>query len=130
MTHEAAFTASLETVAAACDDVVPPVYDALFKRYPEFEDLFVLDIDNGAKGHMLNEALSMAEGLLKSETIAHNFIAAERMNHVGYGITDDVFEGFYAVMAETFQALSGPAWREEMTAAWVEVQALARAAKL
>ena len=130
MTHLADFTESLEAVAATCEDVVPPVYEALFKRFPEFEDLFVLDIDHGAKGHMLNEALSMAEGLLGDDPIAHNFIAAERMNHVGYGITDEIFEGFYAVMADTFKEIAGPAWTPEMTAAWTEIQTRAAAAKL
>ena len=93
MTHLTAFSASLEAVAERCEDVVPPVYAALFARFPEFEELFVLDTDQGARGHMLNEAMSMAEGLLKDDPVAVSFVSAERMNHEGYGITDEVFEG-------------------------------------
>ena len=130
MDYQTAFTAGLEVVANACEDVVPPVYEALFKRYPDFEDLFVLDIDHGARGHMLNEALSMAEGLLDRDLVAHNFVAAERMNHVGYGIEDDVFEGFYTVMAETFQNIAGPAWTSDMGDAWREISLRASQAKL
>jgi len=130
MTHHAAFTASLETVAARCEDVVPPVYAALFERYPEFEKLFVLDVDQGARGHMLNEALSMAEGLLQDDPIAINFVSAERMNHEGYGIEDDVFEGFFQVMADVFRSISGKAWSEEMSAAWDIIHQKAAAAKL
>lgn len=130
MTHAAAFTASLETVAARCEDVVPPVYAALFQRFPEFEDLFVLDVDHGARGHMLNEALSMAEGLLQDDPVAISFVSAERMNHEGYGITDDVFEGFFQIMAEVFQSIAGEAWSDEMSAAWDEVREKAAAAKL
>ncbi|MDJ0920596.1 MAG: globin [Henriciella sp.] len=123
--HRAAFEASLEAVAARCVDVVPPVYAAVFARYPEFEDLFVLDVDHGARGHMLNEALAMADGLLSGDAVAHNFIASERMNHAGYGIDDAVFEGFYTVMAEVFEDLAGEDWTEDMGRAW---QALGRAA--
>lgn len=130
MPYQTAFNASLEVVANACEDVVPPVYAALFKRFPEFEELFVLDIDQGARGHMLNEALKMAEGLLSDDLTAHNFVAAERMNHVGYGIDDAVFEGFYTVMAETFQVLAGPDWTQDMSEAWGEVSARAGRAKL
>ena len=130
MSHLDAFNASLEAVAAHCEDVVPPVYQALFQRYPEFEKLFVLDIDQGARGHMLNEALSMAEGLLSGDPVAHSFVSAERMNHEGYGITDEVFEGFYAVMADVFQSLAGPAWSDAMSAAWSQVSEAAAKAKL
>ena len=130
MSHVTAFQDSLEAVAARCDDVVPPVYAALFERFPEFEKLFVLDIDFGARGHMLNEALSMAEGLLQDDPVAVSFVSAERMNHEGYGIEDDVFEGFYHVMADVFQTLAGDTWSDQMSAAWHEVAKAAAKAKL
>lgn len=130
MTHLTAFNASLEAVAERCEDVVPPVYAALFQRFPEFEKLFVLDIDHGARGHMLNEALSMAEGLLKDDPVAISFVSAERMNHEGYGIDDDVFEGFYRVMADVFETLAGERWSEEMNKAWAAVFEAAAKAKL
>ena len=130
MTHLTAFTASLEAVAERCEDVVPPVYAALFQRYPEFEKLFVLDIDHGARGHMLNEALTMAEGLLQKDPVAISFVSAERMNHEGYGIDDSVFEGFYHVMADVFETLAGEGWSEEMKMAWAAVSEAAAKAKL
>lgn len=130
MTHLSAFNASLEAVAARCEDVVPPVYAALFERFPDFEDLFVLDVDHGARGHMLNEALTMAEGLLQDDPVAISFVSAERMNHEGYGIGDDVFDGFYQVMAEVFQTLAATTWTPKMSAAWKAVSAAAAKAKL
>ncbi|MEO1189838.1 MAG: globin, partial [Pseudomonadota bacterium] len=95
-----------------------------------FEELFVLDIDQGARGHMLNEALSMAEGLLQDDPVAISFVSAERMNHEGYGIDDEVFEGFYQVMADVFRSLAAESWTDEMSAAWVEVSKSAAKAKL
>ncbi len=130
MTHLSAFNASLEAVAERCEDVVPPVYAALFERFPEHEKLFVLDVDQGARGHMLNEALSMAEGLLQADPVAISFVSAERMNHEGYGIDDGVFEGFYEVMADVFKTLAGDAWSEDMSAAWSAVSHAASEAKL
>lgn len=125
-----AFQASLEAVAAQCEDVVPPVYAALFQRFPEFEALFSLDLDMGVRGHMLNEALSMAEGLLQNDPVAHSFVSAERMNHSGYGIEGDAFESFYIVLADVFRALAGDSWTADMTQAWERVTAAARDAKL
>lgn len=130
MTHLTAFTASLEAVAERCEDVVPPVYAALFQRYPEFEKLFVLDIDHGARGHMLNEALTMAEGLLQKDPVAISFVSAERMNHEGYGIDDNVFEGFYHVMADVFKTIADESWSADMSAAWAAVSEAAAEAKL
>ena len=130
MSHVTAFQQSLEAVAARCEDVVPPVYAALFERFPDFEKLFVLDVDLGARGHMLNEALSMAEGLLQDDPVAVSFVSAERMNHEGYGIDDDVFEGFYHVMAAVFKTLAGETWSDEMSAAWQEGSKAASKAKL
>lgn len=125
-----AFNQSLEIVADRCEDVVPPVYAELFQRYPQFEKLFVLDTDMGARGHMLNEALSMAEGLLTDDPVAISFVSAERMNHEGYGIEDDVFEGFFVVLESVFRRLAGEAWSEDMTRAWAAVSKQAAAAKL
>ena len=130
MTHLTAFSASLEAVAERCEDVVPPVYAALFARFPEFEELFVLDTDQGARGHMLNEAMSMAKGLLKDDPVAVSFVSAERMNHEGYGITDEVCEGFFQVMADVFRQLAGDAWSQDMSAAWDAVSDAAAKAKL
>lgn len=130
MTHLTAFTQSLELVATRCDDVVPPVYAALFERFPEFEKLFVLDVDQGARGHMLNEALSMAEGLLQDDPVAISFVSAERMNHEGYGIEGKTFEGFFEVMASVFKSLAGEAWAPDMDAAWTAVVGAASEAKL
>ena len=130
MTHLTAFNASLEAVSERCEDVVPPVYTALFQRFPEFERLFVLDTDLGARGHMLNEALSMAEGLLQDDPVAISFVSAERMNHEGYGIGDEVFEGFFQVMADVFQNIAADAWSPAMSEAWAEVTSAAAKAKL
>jgi len=79
---------------------------------------------------MLNEALTMAEGLLQDDPVAVSFVSAERMNHEGYGITDEVFEGFFVVMGDVFQSLAGETWSDDMSAAWTAVTHAASKAKL
>ncbi|MEL7109853.1 MAG: globin domain-containing protein [Pseudomonadota bacterium] len=130
MTQIEALNASLEVVAERCEDVVPPVYAAFFQRYPKFEELFVNDIDHGVRGHMLNEALGLAEGLLEDDTLTYHFVSSLRMNHEGYGIENNLFEEFYEVIADVFQTLAGEAWTPAMSSAWSEVVSAAAKAKL
>jgi len=130
MTQADAFLASLEAVAEKCEDIVPPVYAELFKRYPEMEALFVLDVDDGVKGHMLNETLSMAEGLLTEDGVGVHFIAAERMNHSGNGVDDATFDGYYPVLRDVVRELAGEAWTDDMDAAWATVITRSAAATL
>lgn len=94
------------------------------------EALFVLDIDDGVKGHMLNESLSMAEGLLTDDLVATSFIAAERMNHFGNGVDDPTFDGYYPVLRDVIQSLAGADWTADMAAAWDEVIKRAAASNL
>ena len=130
MTHAEAFEQSLETVAARCEDPVPLVYKQLFERYPEMEVLFILDTDHGARGHMLNEALSCAQDLLGPDSFATSFISAERLNHEGYAISDDIFEAFYTVLHSVFRNLSNGEWTTAMDAAWQAVSEKVAAARL
>ncbi len=130
MSHVEAFEQSLEIVAAHCDDPAPLVYAQIFERYPQMQALFVLDTDQGARGHMLNEALNCAQDLLGSDTFATSFIAAERQNHAGYAISDDIFEAFYTVMHSVFRDLSNGDWTAKMDAAWQAVSEKVAAARL
>ena len=43
---------SIARVADVAGDPATRVYTRLFERQPEMEELFILDTDNSAKGHM------------------------------------------------------------------------------
>lgn len=116
------FDASLEVVAERCEDPVPRVYQMLFERYPDMEKLFVLDTDFGARGHMLNEALTCARDLLEGGTFAGDFLSAERSNHDGYGITDAMFTEFFDVVRAVFRDIASEAWTMKMDEAWRQVE--------
>lgn len=129
MTNADAFDLSLEAVAEACEDPVPLVYAKLYERHPEVQQLFILDTDHGARGHMFNEALYCAQDLLGRDVFATTFIASERQNHDGYDISANVFEAFYAVLHDVFRDLTGPAWTAEMDCAWTALKAKVAAAQ-
>ena len=130
MTHAAAFEQSLELAAERCDDPVPLVYAHLFQQYPDMKELFVMDEDGGAQGHMFNLALECAQDFLTEGTYANNFIAAERLNHSGYGITDEIFEAFYTTLRNVFSNLAGPDWTPDMQASWQVITEKVAAARL
>lgn len=116
------FDASLEVVAERCEDPVPRVYELLFERYPEMEKLFVLDTDYGARGHMLNEALTCARDILEGDGFAGDFLTAERSNHEGYGITDDMFKEFYDVVRTVFREIAANDWTASMDQVWQQIE--------
>ena len=128
MTDSDAFEKSLELVAEKCGDPVKIVYNQVYKRHPHVQKLFVLDTDEGARGHMLTEALACAQDLLSENNYATTFIASERMNHEGYDIGNDVFESFYSIVFQVFRDASGGDWTADMDRAWQTVIARVSAA--
>lgn len=130
MTDAEAFERSLEVVAENCEDPVPTVYEKVFKKFPEMQDLFVLDTDHGARGHMLNEALLCAQDLLSENVYATRFIAAERLNHEGYSISDNIFEAFFEIMRDVFKDIADDGWTPEMDTAWQVVSEKVATARL
>lgn len=125
-----AFENSLEIVVERCEDPAAVVYSQLFVQFPEMQDLFLMDEDGNAKTHMFILAIECAQDFLDSGTYAHNFIAAERQNHAGLGISDDVFDAFFTTMHSVFSGLQGADWTPEMDQAWQTVQGKVAAASL
>lgn len=106
---------SLELLAARVGDPAGLVYATLFARHPETEALFVMD----RGGHVRGQMLAMAfEALLDGGERLSGLIGIERMNHVGYGVEAEVFDGFYALLMETVRDALGEAWTAAMEAGW------------
>ncbi|MCC7266968.1 MAG: globin [Caulobacteraceae bacterium] len=110
--------ASLEAVAAACDDPTPRVYEALFARHPEMQALFVLDHSGAVRGQMLAQAIASLVDLAGPQTWGGHLMRAEIVNHEGWGVPPNVFAVFYPVVRDAFRDLAGAAWTAEMDAAW------------
>lgn len=112
---------SLDCVAEKVGDPVGPVYARLFEKYPDMQDLFVLDKTGGARGHMLAEVLDCVIDYCDGDKYASNFVASERMNHEGIGVPVDVFSTFLDIVVEVFKEISGEGWSTEIDAAWSRV---------
>tara|TARA_R110002110_G_scaffold3104_7_gene15912 strand:- start:31782 stop:32219 length:438 start_codon:yes stop_codon:yes gene_type:complete len=109
---------SISRVADVAGDPTARVYARLFERQPEMEDLFILDKDDSAKGHMLAESLDSVFDLLGPRSYAPVLIQSELTNHEGFGIPPRVFATFFNVVMETFRELLGAEWTAQTDAAW------------
>jgi hemoglobin-like flavoprotein len=108
---------SLALLAARVGDPAALVYARLFARHPELEALFVMDRGGQVRGQMLAMVL---EALLDGGARLGGLIGIERMNHSGYGVPEDAFDGFYALLMETVRDALGPDWTPAMERGWRE----------
>lgn len=116
---------SLALLAERVGDPAPLVYARLFARHPEAEALFVMDKGGHVRGQMLAMVL---EALLDGGERLGGLVGIERLNHIGYGVAEDAFDGFYALLMETVRDALGEAWTEAMDQAWrARIAALAPA---
>lgn len=116
---------SLALLVERVGDPAPLVYARLFARHPEAEALFVMDKGGHVRGQMLAMVL---EALLDGGERLGGLVGIERLNHIGYGVAEDAFDGFYALLMETVRDALGEAWTEAMDQAWrARIAALAPA---
>ena len=109
---------SIERVAEIAGDPAAQVYARLFAEQPEMRELFVLDRDDSAKGHMLAEALDCVFDLLGPRAYAPVLIQSELTNHDGFGVPPAVFATFFRTVRDTFAEILGSEWSAETEAAW------------
>jgi hemoglobin-like flavoprotein len=120
---------SLGLLSERAGDATGEVYNRLFARNPELEDLFSMDTDGGVRGSMLAQAfeclIDLAEG---SGTLAETVIRAERENHDTYDVPAGMFEVFFDIIREVAKEAADHDWSPAMEAAWDAV--LEKAARL
>lgn len=112
---------SITRVSEIVGDPTPQVYERLFSLQPEMKPLFILDTDDGAKGHMLSEALGCILDFLGPRTYAPVLIQSELTNHEGFGIPPAVFTTFFEVVKDTFSDMLKEEWDAGTDAAWVKL---------
>ena len=120
---------SLGLLSERAGDVTDKVYDLLFARYPELEDLFLMDTDGSVRGSMLSQAfeclMDLAEG---PGTLAETVIRSERANHDSYDVPAGMFEVFFEILRDVAKEAAAGDWSPAMEAAWANV--LAEAGRL
>ncbi len=109
---------SLELVAELHGDPTERIYGALFGARPELEELFILDVDSGVRGSMVQYLFDCIDDYVGDQNFVANFMISTRSQHDGYGVPDDLFDEFFVVVRDTFKSILGARWTDDMNAAW------------
>jgi hemoglobin-like flavoprotein len=122
MTASDPIVESLELAAERCEDLTPLVYEQLFRVRPETRALFRTDPKDLIKGSMLQLALDAILDFAGERKAAHRLIFAEVQSHDGYGTSPELFNVFFAVIADVVRDLLRDDWSPAMDAAWRKLQ--------
>lgn len=96
-------------------------YELLFDRYPDYLDMFVLDVDGGVQRSMMRTSMEIISGYATGADV-NNRLEGARLNHFGYGVTDEIFDQFFEVLHAVFQRHLGGAWSNDHQQAWLEMR--------
>ena len=118
MDNAAIIIDTLEQVAAREGDPNQKIYEQLFKRHPEFEDMFVMDTDGGVQASMLVSSLNCIIGVAEGDETPRNLLEAARMHHEGYGLQDKDIDIMFEVMRDVFRDILGERWTSANEGAW------------
>jgi hemoglobin-like flavoprotein len=113
-----AIVASLELAAARCEDLMPPVYERLFRERPETRNLFRTEGSALVKGSMLELAIDAILDFAGEREASHRLIFCEVQSHDAYGTSPELFNVFFTVIADTLRDLLGDDWTPQMDEAW------------
>jgi hemoglobin-like flavoprotein len=122
MTASDPIVESLELAAERCEDLTPLVYEQLFRVRPETRALFRTDPKDLIKRSMLQLALDAILDFAGERKAAHRLIFAEVQSHDGYGTSPELFNVFFAVIADVVRDLLRDDWSPAMDAAWRKLQ--------
>jgi hemoglobin-like flavoprotein len=112
---------SLEQAAAVCEDPTSLVYQRLFASNPELEDLFIMDRNNEAKGHMLFEVIEAIIDFVGPKYTSEGLIVTEVINHRQIGVPIEVFDTFFTTVRDTFKDMLGADWSADFEGAWAQL---------
>jgi hemoglobin-like flavoprotein len=118
MTDSDLIIRSLELAAERCEDLTPLVYERLFRQRPETRSLFRTEGSTLVKGSMLELALDAILDFAGERKAAYRMIFCEVQSHAAYGTSPELFNVFFAVVADTVRDLLGEQWSDEIHRAW------------
>lgn len=111
---------SLDRVAELVDDPAPAVFELLFARNPEFEQMFVLDPSGAIRRNMLQLAVVALMDYVEGRASSESMVRSERMNHSHIGVPGPQFDEFYGVVRDAFRGLIASQWSAATEDAWTE----------
>ena len=117
----AAILDTIEPFEGRFDDFTAQTYELLFARYPDYLEMFVLDVDGGVQRSMMRTSIEIITSYATGAQV-NNRLEGARLNHFGYGVTDEIFDQFFDVLHEIFQRHLGEAWGDDHQRAWLEMR--------
>jgi hemoglobin-like flavoprotein len=92
-------------------------YQHLFSDYPQLKPLFHPSRQE-LQERMLGEALGAVLDHLEDAPWLQSTLAALGKKHVGYGVTDEMYDWVGASLLKTFAEVAGSDWNAETAAVW------------
>lgn len=99
--------------------VLERFYEVLFERHPQARPLFGRN-SRKAQAQMLTQALvSVLDKIEDAEWLTET-LGAMGAKHVGYGVTDGMYDWVGDALLVTLAEVAGDAWTAEVAADWAE----------
>ena len=98
------------------------VYAALFDAHPEYLDFFVLDSDGGVRRSMMRTCMDVIISYAQGG-YDEGYLYGMRLNHVQYGLEDNVFDQFFEMIEAVTAREASDHWSAETAHAWAEMRA-------
>lgn len=108
--------ASFEIVIDRRPDLTLRFYEILFVKYPKLQRLF--SRDRGVQSKMLAEALAAVLDHLEDAPWLTHTLGTLGAKHVGYGVTDEMYDQVGDALLATLAEAAGEAWTAEVAEQW------------
>jgi len=108
---------SFDLVMERRPDLSLGFYEVLFEQYPHLESLFGRN-RRGVQERMLAEAIAAVLDHLEDSLWLQDTLAALGRRHVGYGVTDEMYDQVGGALITTLARAAGPHWTPELEAQW------------
>lgn len=115
---------TFEQVAARIGDPTERVFTALFERYPQYEEMFVMDKGGHVRGAMLSTCIECLLGVAEGDSETPRFlIEASRLTHDGFGLEDGEIDRLFVIMRDVFRDTIADDWTETVEREWATLLA-------
>jgi hemoglobin-like flavoprotein len=109
---------SFDLVVDRRPDLTLRFYEILFERYPELSRLFTRD--RTAQSKMLAQALAAVLDHLDDTPWLGQTLGALGGKHVGYGVTDAMYDQVGDALLATLAEIAAEAWTDEVRDQWTQ----------